>query len=94
MPAQLIDKGLATAGLLAQVLVPNYADYQPLHRQESIFERAGLALSLWVSSLRSDPVSFRRTPGITMLRGVRKERNEQRNGYSASGLYGGSRRRR
>jgi len=30
VPAQVIDKGIATAGLLAQVLVAKYADHQPL----------------------------------------------------------------
>jgi transposase len=44
VPAAVIDKGLPTAGLLAQVLVAKYADHQPLYRQEGIFERAGLAL--------------------------------------------------
>ncbi len=44
VPAQVIDKGIATAGLLAQVLVAKYADHQPLYRQEGIFERAGLAI--------------------------------------------------
>jgi transposase len=44
VPAQVIDKGIPTAGLLAQVLVAKYADHQPLYRQEAIFERAGLAL--------------------------------------------------
>lgn len=44
VPAQVIDKGLPTAGLLAQVLVAKYADHAPLYRQEGIFERAGLAL--------------------------------------------------
>ncbi len=45
VPAQVIDKGLPTAGLLAQVLVAKYADHQPLYRQEAIFERAGLGLA-------------------------------------------------
>ena len=44
VPAQVIDKGLPSAGLLAQVLVAKYADHQPLYRQQAIFERAGLAL--------------------------------------------------
>ena len=44
VPAHVIDKGLATAGLLAQVLVAKYADHLPLYRQEAIFGRAGLAL--------------------------------------------------
>jgi transposase len=44
VPAHVIDKGLPTTGLLAQVLVAKYADHLPLYRQETIFERAGLAL--------------------------------------------------
>lgn len=44
VPPQVIDKGIPTAGLLAQVLVAKYADHQPLYRQEGIFERAGVAL--------------------------------------------------
>lgn len=44
VPAQVIDKGVPTAGLLAQVLVAKYADHQPLYRQEGIFERAGFAI--------------------------------------------------
>ena len=41
----IIDKGLPTAGLLAQVLVAKYLDHLPLYRQEAIFERAGLAIA-------------------------------------------------
>ena len=44
VPAEIIDKGIPTAGLLAQVLVAKYADHLPLYRQEAIFGRAGLAL--------------------------------------------------
>lgn len=40
VPAQIIDKGLATLGLLAHVLVAKYADHLPLYRQEQIFTRA------------------------------------------------------
>ena len=43
--AHIIDKGIPTAGLLAQVLVAKYADHLPLYRQESIFGRAGVAIS-------------------------------------------------
>ena len=51
----IIDKGIPTAGLLAQVLVAKYADHLPLYRQEGIFGRAGLAiprstLAQWVGS--------------------------------------------
>ena len=45
VPAHVIDKGMATTGLLAQVLVNKYADHLPLYRQEKIFERAGMKLS-------------------------------------------------
>ena len=53
VPAQIIDKGIPTAGLLAQVLVAKYADHLPLYRQEGIFARAGLSvprstLGAWV----------------------------------------------
>ena len=44
VPAQVIDKGIPTAGLLAQVIVAKYADHLPLYRQEKIFARAGLAI--------------------------------------------------
>ncbi|MFM9428573.1 transposase, partial [Variovorax sp. GrIS 2.14] len=44
VPAQIIDKGIPTAGLLAQVMVAKYADHLPLYRQESIFGRAGFAI--------------------------------------------------
>ena len=44
VPPHVIDKGLPTTGLLAQVLVAKYADHLPLYRQERIFERAGLAI--------------------------------------------------
>lgn len=43
--AHVIDKGIPTAGLLAQVLVGKYADHLPLYRQEAIFGRAGLAIA-------------------------------------------------
>ena len=55
VPPQVIDKGIPTAGLLAQVLVAKYADHLPLYRQEEIFGRAGLAiprstLAQWVGA--------------------------------------------
>ena len=33
VPAQIIDKGIPTAGLLAQVLVAKYSDHSPLYRK-------------------------------------------------------------
>lgn len=51
----IIDKGIATAGLLAHVLVAKYADHLPLYRQETIYARAGApiprsTLAQWVGS--------------------------------------------
>ena len=45
VPAQLIDKGIPTAGLLAHVMVAKFADHLPLYRLEKIFGRAGLAIA-------------------------------------------------
>lgn len=44
MPAQVIDKGVASSGLLAHVLVAKYADHLPLYRQELIYARAGVKI--------------------------------------------------
>ncbi len=53
--AHVIDKGIPTTGLLAQVLIAKFADHMPLYRQEAIFARTGLAiarstLAQWVGS--------------------------------------------
>jgi len=55
VPPQVIDKGIATGGLLAQVLVAKYADHLPLYRQQRIFARAGVeiprsTLAEWVGA--------------------------------------------
>jgi transposase len=55
VPPQIIDKGIPTAALLAQVLIAKYLDHLPLYRQEAIFGRAGLAiprstLAQWVGA--------------------------------------------
>lgn len=44
-PERLIAKGLASAGLLAHVLVSKYCDHLPLYRQSQIFARQGVALN-------------------------------------------------
>ena len=41
LPAQPIAKGMATAGLIAHVLVAKYKDHLPLYRQSCIFARHG-----------------------------------------------------
>jgi transposase len=44
-PVQPIDKGMAGPGLLAYIVTSKYADYLPLYRLESIFQRNGLEIS-------------------------------------------------
>jgi transposase len=44
-PAQPIEKSTAGASLLAQVIVAKWADHQPLHRQQKMFERHGIDIS-------------------------------------------------
>jgi transposase len=41
MPAQIIDKGIPAAGLLAQVIIAKHDDHLPLYRQEEIYRRSG-----------------------------------------------------
>ncbi|GAB2916907.1 IS66 family transposase [Paralcaligenes ureilyticus] len=43
-PSRPITRGMADAGLLAQVVVAKYADHTPLYRQEHIYRRAGVQL--------------------------------------------------
>lgn len=43
-PERPIARGLATPGLLAQVLVSKYCDHAPLYRQSQIFARHGVEL--------------------------------------------------
>jgi transposase len=44
-PMQPIEKGLPGPGLLAHVAVSKYGDHLPLHRQEWMYQRQGVALS-------------------------------------------------
>ncbi len=43
--AHVIDKGIPTTGLLAQVLVAKFLDHLPLYRQQAVFERAGMVIA-------------------------------------------------
>jgi transposase len=45
MPPALIDKGIASAGLLAYIVTGKFCDSLPLYRQEKQFERIGVELS-------------------------------------------------
>jgi transposase len=44
-PARPIEKSTAGASMLAHVIVSKFADHQPLHRQERMFERQGVRIS-------------------------------------------------
>ena len=44
-PDRLITRGLATPGLISQVLISKYCDHTPLYRQSQIFARQGVELS-------------------------------------------------
>ena len=45
MPPAVIDKGIASAGLLAYIVTSKFCDSLPLYRQEKQFERIGVELS-------------------------------------------------
>lgn len=45
MPDRPIDKAIAGAGLLAQIVIDKYADHLPLYRQQQRFARSGVQLS-------------------------------------------------
>ena len=44
VPVQLIEKSMATEGLLAHIVVSKFADALPLYRQQKIFARLGVDL--------------------------------------------------
>src|SRR5438552_17131362 len=43
-PARLVESGIPTEALIAQVVVAKYADHLPLYRQAQIYARQGIAL--------------------------------------------------
>jgi transposase len=74
VPAQVIDKGLPTAGLLAQVLVAKYADHQPLYRQEGIFGRSGFPIPPSTQGQWVGVCGVRLQPLVDALKAVMLER--------------------
>ena len=57
-PPQAVEKSLASAGLLAHVVVSKYVDYLPLHRLAGIVARDGVDLSRstlcgWIADVAS-----------------------------------------
>ena len=63
MPAQIIDKGIPAAGLLAQVIIAKHDDHLPLYRQEEIYRRSGAfiarsSMASWIGqcAVRLEPL--------------------------------------
>ena len=57
--AKPLERSLAGAGLLTQIVVSKYVDHIPLHRQEQIFERKGVPIpryqmSDWVAGVTEE----------------------------------------
>ena len=64
MPAQMIDKGLAASGPMAQVTVAKLDDHLPLYRQTEIYARSGVhiarsSMAQWIGvcGLRLKPLA-------------------------------------
>ena len=43
-PARIVEGGIPTEALIAQVLVSKYADHLPLYRQAQMYARQGVQL--------------------------------------------------
>ena len=68
VPAQLIPKSNATAGLLAHLVTSKFADGLPLYRQQKIFARLDLDLSRSTMANWAIQASIRCRPLIEFLR--------------------------
>jgi transposase len=64
----VIDKGLPTTGLLAQVLVAKYLDHLPLYRQEAIFARHGIEIGRTTLAEWTGVIGLRLQPLVDALR--------------------------
>jgi transposase len=69
----IIDKGIPTTNLLAQVLIAKYADHQPLYRQHQIYARAGVELPRSTLSDWVGRCGVELTPLVERLREVLKQ---------------------
>lgn len=68
VPAQVIDKGIPTAGLLAHMMVAKLSDRLALYRQETIFGRAGLPISRSTLAQRVGQTRIQLQPLVDALR--------------------------
>jgi len=68
MPAMPINKGIATASLLAQLITSKYQYGLPLYRQEAMFKQYGIELSRQTMSSWIDKSSIRFVPLVERLK--------------------------
>jgi transposase len=68
LPAQIIPQGIATPGLLSDILISKFADAQPFYRQEIKFVRMGVELTRATMSNWAIQVGKRCEPLISLLR--------------------------
>lgn len=68
MPAHLIDKGLPTEALLAQLTVAKYDDHLPLYRQSEMFARQGVQIARSTLSQWSGAVGQALLPLVAALK--------------------------
>jgi len=71
-PAHLIEGGLPTEALIAQVLVSKYADHLPLYRQAQIFARSGIQLDRGTLGGWSGAAGFHLSPVVRRLAEILK----------------------
>ena len=67
LPAQIIPQGIATPGLLSDILISKFADAQPFYRQEIKFARMGVELTRATMSNWAIQVGKRCGPLISLL---------------------------
>ena len=78
-PGRPIERGIAGAGLLAQILVAKFADHQQLYRQSAIYERRGVELdpstmARWVGACGNRCARWSRPCRLTFCSQVRSIR--------------------
>jgi transposase len=66
-PAQLIEKSIASPGLLANIAVSKFCDHLPLYRQENIFKRLSINLSRQTMSVWMLKVGHAIIPLINLM---------------------------
>jgi transposase len=66
-PAHLIEGGIPTEALLAQVAIAKFSEHQPLYRQSQVFARHGIALDRAVLADWMGTVAFHLAPLVRRM---------------------------